>query len=64
MGEWKSVKDALPQPNTSVLVYIPEHDGVHEGCMIKDGLWSVYSGHGVITHWMPMPEPPKDGSKD
>lgn len=50
MGEWKSVKDALPQPNTSVLVYIPEHDGVHEGCMIKDGLWSVYSGHGVITH--------------
>lgn len=52
--QWISVKDGLPEPGVHALVYTPDagifidfHDGFEFG--IKDA-----------THWMPLPEPPKE----
>lgn len=31
---------------------------------MRDGVWLEHSGREfepVVTHWMPLPEPPKDG---
>lgn len=66
MGEWISVKDRLPEQFVSVIVYMPNEKPfptVHEGYLADNGKW--YSAHcmrGIkeITHWMPLPEPPKE----
>lgn len=72
MSEWIRVKDRLPRYNTPVLVYrrgmaskilVDEYQGYYgedddewyEGW----ALWGYYNGKEVITHWMPLPEPPK-----
>ena len=63
--EWISVKERLPEPFVSVLVYMPEENPlptVHEGFLAREGMW--YANHFdreplEITHWMPMPEPPE-----
>ena len=59
VAEWISVKDRLPEPNTRVLVY------AKQGCYINlrvdyicnGGIW-FYSM--MVTHWMPLPELPKE----
>lgn len=62
--QWISVEERLPEPFVSVLGYCPECDPlppVHEVYMNGFGLWcsaQVY-GMGEVTHWMPLPEPPK-----
>ncbi len=59
--QWISVKDRLPEIDTYVIwvtesgfMFIKEIDK-------DDGAWwkekTAYSGN--ITHWMPLPEPPK-----
>ena len=71
--EWISVKDKLPPYNHDVLVYRPNmamkivvdsYDGYYGE---DDGEW--YEGwakygkdihnNPLITHWMPLPQPPK-----
>lgn len=59
---WISIKDGLPQSKENVLCFYkfePESPNV-----IAD---NVYFGNGVwmnetdkVTHWMPLPEPPKE----
>lgn len=57
--QWISVKDRLPNENTRVLVY------AKQGCYINlrvdyicnGGMW-FYSM--MVTHWMPLPELPKE----
>ena len=71
--EWISVKDKLPPYNRDVLVYRPNmamkilvdtYDGYYgdDDDEWYEG-WALYGGdtHGnpVITHWMPLPHPPK-----
>ena len=71
--EWISVKDKLPPYNRNVLVYRPNmamkilvdtYDGYYgdDDDEWYEG-WALYGGdtHGnpVITHWMPLPQPPK-----
>ena len=62
--KWISVEERLPEPFVSVLGYCTECDPlppVHEVYMNGFGLWcsaQVY-GMGEVTHWMPLPEPPK-----
>ena len=62
--EWISVKDALPEDEQTVLTidtgremqvcfYETAQKGVFQ---LFHGLVSVYN----ITHWMPLPEPPKE----
>lgn len=69
-NEWISVKEQLPKPFISVLVFMPgeePHPTVHEGFISYEGIWvsnHYVREHGEVTHWMPMPEPPKEGDND
>jgi hypothetical protein len=64
--QWISVEERLPTPFVSVLVYMPGErplPTVHEGFLAREGMW--YANHFdreplEITHWMPLPEPPKE----
>ncbi|WP_256013121.1 DUF551 domain-containing protein [Desertivirga xinjiangensis] len=62
---WRSVKDELPTPGKEVLIY-HLHGQRQVGEFDINRKWSVYyKGHlveqGGITHWMPLPERPKEG---
>lgn len=64
---WIPVEERLPQNYISVLVYIPTAEPlpmVHEAYIGDDGEWHSSIVYGVenedVTHWMPMPEPPKE----
>ena len=56
--KWISVKDQLPPINTLVLTFDGEFIGIEERLHTgRDDDWSQsYS----VTHWMPLPEPPKE----
>jgi hypothetical protein len=63
--EWISVKDKLPDQWLLVLVYT-EHGGVEvdrydmtlsDGTILFYGTREEYRSN--VTHWMPLPEPPK-----
>lgn len=62
MSEWISVKDRLPDANESVLCYF--HYGpnfpavICENEYIGSGMWMADGSK--VTHWMPLPEPPKE----
>ena len=63
--DWISVKDSLPEPFVSVLVQMPGErpfPTVREGFISKDGIWQSAMFRrepGEVTHWQPMPQPPK-----
>ena len=71
---WISVKDRLPPYNKPVLVYRPTL-GIKIYVATYEGFWGDDDdewyehwdangmnarGKVVVTHWMPMPEPPKE----
>lgn len=66
MSEWISVKDNLPKKNQPVLCFYkfePESPNV-----IAD---NIYMGGGLfmsetskVTHWMPLPKPPKETNNE
>ena len=67
MAEWISVKDRLPEEKGQYLVtYHPCHwDNVEENtiCVGTDSFvngkrWAK-NKYQRVTHWMPLPEPPK-----
>lgn len=74
--EWISVEDRLPMEYTDVLVCL-EDGRVHIGyrfnsCEFPGVYWDFCSTRrrvslpkvpfgGAVTHWMPLPEPPKEG---
>ena len=70
-NKWISVKDRRPEPNTWIMVYIKYPSPVFEfetGIQKMSGIKKVfyygegfYCDFGTITHWMPLPEPPKEG---
>ena len=62
--EWISVKDRLPEEKVNCIVHYK-----HDYCD-NDGYWAIgicfYDGEKFqlnsaykVTHWMPLPEPPK-----
>ena len=63
--EWVSVKDRLPEPFVPVLVQMPGEEPlptVREGFIPNDGIWQSAMFRrepGEVTHWKPMPHPPK-----
>lgn len=73
MSKWISVKERLPDRNQMVLAFLPENSGRPRLARIaietaygdpnKCSGWLHYSRHD-ITHWMPLPEPPKEGGED
>lgn len=56
IGQWISVEDRLPEPNQKVLAYRADSKGTYEEYRLCFG-WAL---KGAITHWMPLPEPPKE----
>lgn len=61
--EWISVEERLPENTDAVLVLIRDDEPSVGVLHYVDGLWrqDKYSSVGefFITHWMPLPEPPK-----
>ena len=67
---WVSVEERLPDKAGRYLVYgdtyfTPDHNGdVDHYKNIEIGYWNDYApkivGRTIITHWMPIPEPPQD----
>lgn len=63
--EWISIKDKLPEYYTDVAVI--ERNGDASRYMVAylciGGIWALEGGRriiGVVTHWMHLPEPPKE----
>ena len=70
MSEWISVKDRLPEDASDVLILSKEKESCVGYYRSSDNEWVMYNPccsfhmelHGV-THWMPLPEPPKDAKE-
>lgn len=65
--KWISATERLPQNYISVLTFIPTVEPlptVHEAYIGGDGEWHSTVFYGIededVTHWMPLPEPPKE----
>ena len=62
-GEWIPVREKLPENDTAVIV-ATDHEMVFQCLYAYDG-WDLWEGYPVnITHWMPLPEPPKEDNYD
>ena len=67
--EWISVEYRLPEPFVPVLVQMPGEEPfptVREGFISNDGIWQSAMFRrepGEVTHWQPMPQPPKGDRK-
>lgn len=60
LNEWISVNDRLPVECTRVLVYMNLRPGAYTLCdtdRLVNGRWVRWGDY--VTHWMPLPEPPK-----
>ena len=55
--KWISVKDRLPTEYGDYWVYRAKCNKMHK--RVWNGSWWAYDGNS-ITHWMPLPDPPKD----
>jgi hypothetical protein len=74
-GEWISVDDRLPEERVMVLGYVVTDYG---DCYPSDCIYvmelihglfypfncSAIKGYSKVTHWMPLPEPPKMRKED
>lgn len=64
---WISVKDRLPESFERVIVFRKAGKGeiiVEQGQYDVNGWWRVYGTRTKnVTHWMPLPEPPKEDEK-
>ena len=59
--EWISVKDRLPEESGGYLAYCWEYDGIcvlYYEVLKTKGKWRT-KWKDDITHWMPLPQPPK-----
>lgn len=66
---WISVNDRLPEEGKECIVFTkaltPVVSNLHPHSItvdeIDDGDWLLNSSWTVVTHWQPLPEPPKKG---
>ena len=66
-GGWVSVKDRLPEVGVDVLTASKtECESYYMVDCIVNGDWWLQAGEEVlpVTHWMPLPAPPKEESND
>lgn len=65
MSEWISVEDRLPERDSEVICRSNKEGnrifigylGYRSGAWMEDGSMHI----GEVTHWMPLPPPPKEG---
>jgi hypothetical protein len=60
---WISVKDRIPDTYKAVITY-DKYSGVKENWLLKSKPCVSWSQGFHVTHWMPLPEPPKDGDEN
>lgn len=66
VDEWIKCSERLPEDGERILIYVhlASHESVQPDTRIEDGgymyLDSGYSFGKEVTHWMPIPEPPKE----
>lgn len=57
--KWISVEDRLPEMLVDVLVYDRTGGSIELAFMTKHCEWVGVCMNHEVTHWMPLPEPPK-----
>lgn len=62
--EWISVQERLPKECTHIIV-CDEDGAVGEALCYKEGRFEWIDSEEIafVTHWMPLPEPPKGGAE-
>ena len=58
-SKWIPVAERLPEPFEVVLVYDDDDKCVTEAYMTRHREWVGIKIKNAVTHWMPLPEPPK-----
>lgn len=62
--DWISVKDRLPEDDAMYLVYGRNGYGIAFAVYYGDGEWLICDDltniTRFVTHWMPLPKPPKE----
>jgi hypothetical protein len=65
MSEWVSVKDRLPSEGGRYWVYVEEITDTGKSHYQWNAAYGEFhrftetNMNGTVTHWMPLPEPPK-----
>lgn len=62
MSDWISTKDRLPEEGQEVLVSTKSKNGqrnVDKGYYLPEESRFVHRGIAEVTHWRPLPEPPR-----
>ncbi len=65
--EWISVKDKLPKTFEPVIICRTSKGAprAEAGSLDVNGWWRVYGTRTKsVTHWMPLPDPPKGDHHD
>lgn len=62
-SQWIAITEQMPDECLPVLVFIPEQDHINTAVYEKkEGWYATYEGISItspVTHWMSLPEPPK-----
>jgi hypothetical protein len=62
--QWQPIESA-PKDGTRILIYVPNH-GCAYACGFENGLWQTgitelgFRNRSLPSHWMTIPEPPKE----
>lgn len=57
--KWISVEEMLPDGEENRYLIRMDHGFIDTA--IWDGEWELWADAGEVTHWMPLPKPPKEG---
>lgn len=56
--DWISVEDRLPEESKTVIVYT-DLGGTGDMYYSKQYGWHSLKNQAIVTHWRPLPQPPK-----